>query len=369
MLEDLVIAVPGGPESVDLLVSRLEELGLVGWAIDGARLGHDGWVLARIAADEDGALATDDDGDLQLLELEDLEAALAATWPEAQVDVVVIGDEEVFGPLCQSHAGRLQEVAFAHAKGLRLDLEASMENLTLAEVRIGQQALFSRVQPVDGDDYQLVDVFSSAKGGSIVLWRRDPHLILQVLRGSKEVELHVWEPAWTPVGSAEHDELRDELRPVRGDASEIAKVLDLPTDSILPLRALLGRESPPLHELCDVLGLPVEALMVISGECAVEELPDAVIHEPKKLWAAMRAAMTPADDDPAWMRRCYEGGRELKPWYVLSNLLWVALGVVLVALWRRGGSRAWGVFGLVTALPSAIELPVRWVLKRRRAAE
>jgi hypothetical protein len=42
VLEDLVIAVPGGADAVDLLATRLEELGLVGWVIDGARLGHDG---------------------------------------------------------------------------------------------------------------------------------------------------------------------------------------------------------------------------------------------------------------------------------------------------------------------------------------
>lgn len=366
MLEDLLVAVPGGPESVDLWVARLEDLGVVGWAIDGARLGHEGWLLARIAADEDGALVTDDDGDLQLLELDDLADALAETWPEVQVGEVLIGGQEVLVPLCRADGGRLHEVAFANAKGMRLDLEASMEKLTLAEVRIGSKTLFSRVRPVDGDEYQLVDVFSTAKGGSIVLWRRDPHLVLQVLRGSSEVELHVWEPAWTPVGAAEHDALRDELRPAQGDAAQIAEVLDLPPESIVALSALLARQSPPLRDVCDLLGLPTEALMVISGECAVEDLPGAVVHEPKTMMAALRAVMTPSDDDPAWVRGYYEGGRELRPWYVVSNLLWAAFGLVLVGLWRRGGARVWGVLGLVTAVSTAVELPVRWWLKRRR---
>ncbi len=369
MFEHLVIAVPGAAETVDLLVARLEELGLVGWAIDGGRLGHEGWVIARVAADDEGALVTDRAGDLQLLELDDLQAALATVWPEVQVGDVVICHQDVFGPLCQSRTPRLHEVAFATAKGMRLDIQASIDKMTLVEARLGQKTLFSRVQPIEADEDELLNVFTSAKGGSIVLWRRGPHLVMQVLRRSTEVELHVWEPVWAPVGAAGHDELRDELRPAQGDAAEIAKVLDLPADSIVRLAALLGRESPPLREVCEVLGLPVEALMVISGECAIEELPGAVIHAPKGLLGAMGAAMKPSEDDPVWVRRYHEGGHELAPWYVVWSLLWGALGLMLVALWRNGGSRLWGVLGLVTAVSTAIELPVRWWLKRHRNSQ
>jgi hypothetical protein len=366
MLEDLVIAVPGGADTVDVLRARLEELGLVGWVIDGARLGHDGWVLARVAADDEGPVALDANGDWMLLELDDLRDALVATWPSAQVGDVVIGGQDVIGPLCSSRSARLHEVAFAPSKGLGLDLEASMEKLTLAEVRMGERTLFARVQPIEGLEHELVDVFTTAKGGAVVLWRRKPHLVLQVLQGREETELHVWEPAWTPVGPKDDDEIRELLRPVTGDADEIARVLRLPARSVPSLRELLGGETPPLNQLCDVLGLPDVAARVLSGECAVEELPGAVIHRPTTWAATMRAAMRPSDDDPAWVRWTDEGARELRPWYVVSSLATIVGGGALAASWRAGGSRGWGLVGSVMALGSIVDLPVRWWLKRRR---
>ena len=366
MLEDLLVAVPGGADDVDRLVLRLEALGLTGWVVDGARLGRAGWVLARVAADDEGAVATDDDGDWTLLEIDDLRDALASTWPGAQVGDVVIDGEDVIGPMCSSRSARLHEVAYATARGMRLDVEAGLEKLTLAEVRMGESTLFARVQPIEGPEHELVDVFSTARGGSVVLWRRDPHLVLQVLRGSKEVELHVWEPAWTPVGSEGDDEIRALLRPVTGDADAIGRALRLPAGSIAPLQALLDREMPPLNLLCDVLGLPDEAARVLSGECAVEDLPGAVVHRPTSLIATMRATMHPSADDPAWMRWADTGARELRPWYVASSLVSIVGGALLVAVWRAGGSRVWGVVGAVTAIGSVVDLPVRWWLKRRR---
>lgn len=368
MLEDLLIAVPGGVDTVDAVIARLEELGLVGWAIDGARLGHDGWVIARVAADEDGALASDDDDVLQLLEIGDLRAALVQTWPQAQIDDVVIAGHDVVPPLCQSPETPLHEVAVATARGMGLDMEASLEKLTLAEVRLGKKMIFARVQPIVGLEHELVDVFTTAKGGSVVLWRRDPYLVLQVLGRSKEVDLHVWGPRWAAVGAEAHDDVRFMLRPVDGDAAEIVKVLDLPTDSVVQLRALMRRETPSLDQLCELLGLPEEALRVISGDCGVEDLPGAVIHEPTKFTTVVRAAMRPSDDDPAWVQWIERGSRELRPWYVVSSLLTMVLGVWMVAEWRSGGSGFWGVLGLVMALGTAIDLPVRWWRRRRRMA-
>jgi hypothetical protein len=367
VLEDLVVAVPGGAESVDLLLARLEELGLVGWVVDGARLGHDGWVLARVAADDEGALATGDDV-WTSVEIDDLRAALAVTWPLVQVGDVVIGGQDVVGPLCRSEAPRLHEVAFATTRGLGLDVEASVEKLTLAAVRMGPKTLFARVQPIDGPEHRLVDVFSTARGGSVVLWRREPHVVLQVLRRGEEVELHVWEPAWAPVGPADHDDVRDALRPPRGDAAEIARVLHLPDDSVAALDALLHGETPPLNQLCDLLGLPDEAARVLSGECAVEELPGAVVHEPTTFRAGLREAMRPSDDDPAWVQWMDDGAREVRPWYVASTAMSAVLGVVLVTRWRTGGSRIWGLFGVVSVLGAVVDLPARWWLKRRRDA-
>jgi hypothetical protein len=366
MLEDLVIAVPGGADTVDVLLARLEELGLTGWVIDGARLGHDGWVLARVAADDEGAVASGDDGDWTLLEIDDLRDALAATWPAAQVGDVVIDGQAVVGPLCSSRSARLHEVAFATARGMGLDVEATVEKLVLAEVRMGPKILFARVQPIEGPEHELIDVFTTARGGSAVLWRRDPHLVLQVLQGREEAELHVWEPGWTPVGPEDDDEIRALLRPVTGDADEIARVLGLPARSVAPLRQLLDGETPPLNQLCDVLGLPDVAARVLSGECAVEELPGAVIHRPTTWAATMRAAMRPSDDDPKWVRWTDEGARELRPWYVVSSLATIVGGGALAASWRAGGSRGWGLVGSVMALGSIVDLPVRWWLKRRR---
>jgi hypothetical protein len=366
MLEDLVIAVPGGADTVDVLLARLEELGLTGWVIDGARLGHDGWVLARVAADDEGAVASGDDGDWTLLEIDDLRDALAATWPATQVGDVVIDGQVVVGPLCSSRSARLHEVAFATARGMGLDVEATVEKLVLAEVRMGPKILFARVQPIEGPEHELIDVFTTARGGSVVLWRRDPHLVLQVLQGREEAELHVWEPGWTPVGPEDDDEIRALLRPVTGDADEIARVLRLPARSVAPLRELLGGETPPLNQLCDVLGLPDVAARVLSGECAVEELPGAVIHRPTTWAAMMRAAMRPSDDDPAWVRWTDEGARELRPWYVVSSLATIVGGGALAASWRARGSRGWGLVGSVMALGSIVDLPVRWWLKRRR---
>jgi hypothetical protein len=368
MLEELVLAVPGGAETVDALAARLAELGLVGWVVDGATLGHDGWVVARVAADDEGALAAGDDGWV-LLEVDDLRAALAMTWPDAQVDDVVVAGQDVVGPLCQSGRARLHEVAFASAQGMGLDLEATFQKLTLASVRMGSKLLFSRVQPIEGPEHELLDVFSTARGGSVVLWRREPYLVLQVMRRSVGVALHVWGPAWTPFGP-ETDDLRAELGPERGDAAEVGQVLGLPDDAVRSLDGLMDAdEAPALNELCRVLGLPDEAALVLSGEWAVEELPDAVVHRPLAPAEAIRAALRPSEDDPAWVRWLDEGAREVRPWYVASSLISAAYGGWLVAASRRGGSRARGRVGVALVLGTAIDLPVRLWLRDRRPAD
>jgi hypothetical protein len=370
VLEELVLAVPGGAETVDVLAARLAGLGLVGWVVDGATLGHDGWVVARVIGDDEGALATGDDG-WQLLEPHDLRAALAGTWPEAQVGEVVVAGQDVVGPLCQSGRARLHEVAFATARGMGLDLEAAFEKLTLASVRVGTHLLFSRVQPIEGSEHDLLDVFTTARGGSVVLWRREPYLVLQVMRRSVGVELHVWGPAWTPFGpDGDDDGLRAELGPERGDAAEVGRVLGLPDDAVRALDEMMrADEAPALHRLCRALGLPDEAALVLSGECAVEELPGAVVHGPLTTAEAFRVAMRPSEDDPAWVRWLDEGAREVRPWYVASSLASAAYGAWLVSASRRGGSRARGRVGVALVLGTAVDLPVRWWLRDRRPGD
>ena len=367
MLDELVVAVPGGAESVGVLAARLDELGLAGWVVDGAVLGHPGWVVARFAGDVEGALAAGDDG-WELLEPDDLRAALAETWPEVQVDDVVVDGQDVVGPLCVSGRAPLQEVAFATARGMRLDLEASLRHLTLAAVRVGPKLLFSRATPIDGSELELLDVFTTARGGSVVLWRRGPYLVLQVLHRSEGVELHVWGPTWTPFGP-ERDDVRDEMRPERGDAVEIGRVLGLPADSVRALDEMMRvEEPPPLNRLCEGLGLPDEAALVLSGECSVEELPGAVVHRPLTTVETIRAAMRPSEDDPAWMRWLDAGAREVRPWYVASSLASAAYGARLVTTSRPGGRarRSRRATGVVLVLATAVDLPVRWWLKRRR---
>ncbi len=367
MLEELVVAVPGGAETVDALAARLHELGVAGWLVDGAVLGHDGWVVARVVADEEGALAAGDDG-WELLEIDDLRAALAATWPDVQVDDVVVDGQDVVGPLCQSRRAPLHEVAFATSKSMHLDLEATFEKVTLASVQMGPKLLFSRVQPIEGPEHELLDAFTTARGGSVVLWRRDPHLVLQVLHRSTEVDLHVWGPLWSPFGP-DHDDLRDDLRAEQGDAAEVGRVLGLSAESVEALDGLMRSAMPPLHELCHVLGLPDEAALVLSGECAVEELPGAVLHRPQTPMAAIRTAMRPTEDDPEWVRWLDTGAREVRPWYVASSLVSAAYGGWLVAASRRSGSRTRRRVGVALVLATAIDLPVRIWLRDRRPAD
>jgi hypothetical protein len=366
VLDELVLAVPGGADDVSVLAARLDDLGLAGWVVDGASLGHDGWVVARVVADDEGPLTAGDDG-WELLEVDDLRAALAVTWPEAQVDDVVVDGQDVVGPLCSSDRAPLHEVAFATSRGMMLDLEATFEKVTLASVRMGSRLLFSRAQPIEGPEHELLDVFTTAKGGSVVLWRREPHLVLQVMHRSTGAELHVWGPAWTPVGP-DRDDLRDELRPARGDALEIGRVLGLPEASVGALDELLRGDVPPLNRLCQVLGLPDEAALVLSGECAVDELPGAVLHHPQTPMEAMRTAMRPSEDDPAWVRWLDTGAREVRPWYVASSLASAAYGGWLVASSRPDGRarRSRRAAGVVLVLGTAVDLPVRWWLRRRR---
>ncbi|WP_456696358.1 hypothetical protein [Aeromicrobium sp. P5_D10] len=332
MLDDsLTVAVPGDAEAVEPLKSRLEELGVGGWIIDGADVAYPGWVLARVVGHED--LTTDD-----------LRDRLTVTWPDVRVDEVEVANGSIVGPAGPSPAEPLHEVGVARTRGLGLDFEAEFEEVRLAEVRTGERSVFARVQPFEGADHELIEVFTTAKRGSVVLHRRGGRVVLHVLRRSKAVELHVWEPCWTPVGGEDFDKLRRDLLPSPADAAQILTVLELPPESIGPLRALMSRESPPLDELCEILELPTEALRVISGECAVEGLPGAVVHEPPDA----------ADSDVGF------GWRDL---IVLPLSLFVFGGGIV--RWLNGGAMWWGVLAAIGMVLTIKNLVDRWIKRRR----
>lgn len=361
MLEDLIIAVPGDGDTVVLLKARLEELGLVGWAIDGTRLGHGGWVLARVSADDEGALAIDADGDLGLLEIDDLRASLLEDWPDAQVSEIDLGEESL-------DSAETRDVAVTSPANLVLSIAASMTESAIAEARIGDHLLVGRVRPAADGGEGLAAALASAKGTSTVLWREVGMTGVLVLRRGKVVAAHTWQPTWLPVGGAAQDDLRQALQWGQGDAAEIAKVLGLSPDLVLNLRALMRRESPSLEELCELLNLPEEALRVVSGECAVTDLPHVIVHEPKKMTAAVRESMKPSDDDPTWVRWIEEGQRELKWWYLVWCVGGLWLFGAMVVRWLNGGSPYWGVLGATCVMLMLMNLNRRWRAKRRRAA-
>lgn len=209
----------------------------------------------------------------------------------------------------------LYEVSVARTKGLGLDIEAEVEEVRLAEVRTGERSVFARTQqPSEGEDHQLLELFTSAKGGSVVLWRRGQRTELHVLRRSKVVGTHVWE---SPAGGA---------RPVSIDAATIVDVLGLTPESAAQLGVLLRREDAPLDELCRLLELPPEALRVISGECGVEDLPGAVVHEPED-----------DEDDPDQRF----GWRDL----IFNFVALIVFGSGVIR-WINGGSMVWGLLGV-----------------------
>lgn len=228
----------------------------------------------------------------------------------------------------------LREVAVARTKGLGLDFEAELEEVRLAEVQTGERSVFARAQPSEGDDHLLLELFTSAKGGSVVLWRRGPRTELHVLRRSKVVGMHVWEPSG------------DDLRPVQVDAATIVEVLGLAPESVVPLEALMRRENAPLDELCRLLQLPPEALRVISGECGVEDLPGAIVHEPE-------------DDEDAPDRRF--GWRDL----ILHGVCVFVFGSGVLR-WIDGGSTFLGLLG-AAGLILTIKAVVNDVSAMRRA--
>lgn len=358
MLEDLMIAVPGGADTVEKLIAELTRLGLVGWAIDGSRLGHDDWVLARVASDDEGAFVASVDGDLQLLEVGTLRGELVQRWPGAQVGEIDLGDPG-------AARGEVHEVAVTPAVNLMLPLVANRIEGAIAEADVDDCLIIARVEPDADGGEALAAALANAKGASTVLWHEVGMTGLLVLRRGKVVAAHTWQPDWLPVGDRAQDDLRQALKWGEGDAAEIVDVLELSPDAAAALQDLMQGDVPSPHELCDVLGVPEEARCVFAGEGSVGEIPGAVIHEPQGFTAAMRDVAKPSDYDPSWVRWVDAGERELKWWFVLTRLAFLIICVSAVWTWLHGGSVVMGLLGLVAGVVVIVDLGRKWMSKRR----
>lgn len=354
------VAVPGA--SPEDLAAALEQLHVVGSAIDGASLGIDGVAVARlVGGDDDVLVMRDDDTHAESITAATVLAHLAFRWPDAMVGDAAVDEYELCWPILVVRG--LRTVAVTPPADLMLPLFAKSAGVALHEARVGDRLL---VGIADGHELPvdvLVDVLANAKGRSVVLWRTDTHTGLHVMKRSKHAEAHMWEPSWTPFGHPALDELRDPG--LTGDAAAIGKLLDLSAADIVSLRAMLRRPQADLAALVDLLDLPSVVVDVLEGRTTVAELPGGTMPEAKGLIAT---AVQGSEYDPAWVRWVERGSRELRPWYVISSLLSIVLGVAMVVAWRSGGSAFWGVLGLVITLGTVIDLPVRWSRKRRRMA-
>lgn len=380
MNELIAVGVP--TSDVGAVRRALEERGLAGHVLDAVALGFPGWVVARVAAVDDEVLVLKGpEVPEECRTADDLAADLGATWPGTQVDVLEIEGVEPMFPLLLSPDLPATTVAVAPAGDLMLGVFAQVSRSTIHTLRVDDRlvvgiapgdTMVDGPEPADDgepaagavtlEDDVLVDALVNARGVAVVLWRRGPCTGLHLLRRGKHRHAHVWEPTWTAFGHPDLDGLRSDLRPVEGDAAVIAGLLDLPEDEVVALRALLRREDPDLAEVARLLRLPSEVTDVLAGRITVADLPGAVEERPP----SFREMMAPSEHDPRWMRVLDGGARELRPWYVVSALVWIAVCVWLVVGWRGGGSTSWGVVGLVTGLAQVLDLVVRWVARRRR---
>ncbi len=354
------VVVPGA--SADELSACLQQLHLVGSVIDGSKLGVRGVAVARIVGDEHSLLVVEDfHSPTETSESSVLEH-VAGRWTNAVLGDAAAEAYELTWPVVP--VGSFRTVAVTPPADLMLSLFAKGADVTLHEARVGECLL---VGLGDGHDLYpdvLVDVLTNAKGRSVVLWRTDAHVGLHVMNRGKHAESHLWEPTWNPFGHTDLDDLRDPG--VIGDAAAMGSLLGLTGADIVSLRALMRQPSPDLPILADLLGLPSEVVDVLEGRTTVADLPTGSIPEPRSFKRELVYATRASEHDPAWFRWIDTGFRELKPWYIGGSLLTIVIGVVFVVDWIGGGSAFRGVVGLVLALWTAIELPLRWWRKRRR---
>ncbi|MFC5679288.1 hypothetical protein [Aeromicrobium endophyticum] len=342
------------------LAQVLAGLGLVGSVVDGAALGLDGMTVARVVGDDDVALVVAEDGTSDDVEAEAVLERLEAQWPGALWGTAAAEAHDLQWPVMGARPART--VAVTPPADLMLGVVARDDAFVLHEARVGDRLLVGIAHDHDLAADVLVHVLVNARGRSVVLWRSGGHVGLEVLKRGSRRASHVWEPGWTPFGVAD-DGLRDPG--VTGDAAAIGSLLGLADDDVVSLRALMRRE-PDLDALAGLLGLPPAAVAVLEGRTTVAKLPGGRVVEPATGRDLVRQAVRPSEHDPAWMRWFDRGARELRPWYVLSSLVSVAIGVFFVASWAADGSAFFGVVGLVMAAGTVVDLAVRWWRRRAR---
>lgn len=355
------IALPGADR--DAVVRRLDQMGLVGAAVDGHRLGLHDVVVARVIGGQDDVwvLRGPDDQD-QVITLDELTRDLACSWAGTVVGSEFFDRHSVADPVLVSTAVPRASVAVTPRADLMLGVVAKATGATFHEVVVDDRLVVDLsggpTLVLDG----LVDALGNAKGRSVVLWKVGDHVALHAMRRGHHAAAHVWTPSWTPFGHPDLDDLRDPE--ITGDAAVFGDVLKLSPQQVVDLRAMMGRETPDLVALARILDLPEVVADVLDRRTTVADLPGAVLAEPRSL----RDSLGGSEHDPAWLRALEEGPRQLRAWYLITSLLTLALGAFLLIGWVAGGSAFWGVIGLLLTLGTVIDVPIRWRLKRRRAS-
>jgi hypothetical protein len=352
------VVVPGA--SASELAAVLEPMRLVGSVIDGESLGLAGSAVARLVGEGDDVDTVDEHGHGSWTPQEVVRTHLAQRWPQALIGAAATDAHALTWPCMRVDSS--WTVAVTPPADLMLGVFAGASGLTLHEARVGDRLLVGVEESHDMAVDILVDVLVNAKGRSVVLWRTGTHTGLHVMRRGKNVHAHLWEPTWTPFGPEGMDEVRDVG--VGGDAAAIGALLDLPSPAVVSLRAMMRRPDPDLDALVDVLDLPSEVTDVLTGRTTVAQLPGGHVPQPRSLREEISSV---SEHDPAWVRWYERGARELRPWYVVSSLVSLAVGVLFLTRGALGGDAVfWRGVGLVMVLGTAIDLPVRWWRRRRR---
>lgn len=365
-LDPPLLAFPGG--DVEAVADDLGRCGLIGWAVDGHVMGHDGFVLALLlGVQERLVVASFDAEDVADVELassaEPLERVLAS-WPGSSLVIDELNGQRLSFPACVATDLPFATVAVTPPADLMLGVASQSAEVELHRAEVDGNIVIGVGTRSEVPDDFLAAMLTGAKRTSVVLWRRGPVIGLIVLRNGEEQEVHWWAPPWTPIGSDETAELRELIGSPQGDAAEIAGLIGRVDDVVL-IRALLRRQAPPIAEIVETLSLPSAVVDILEGRIAVTDLPGGEVVEPQRVRDVLKHAWRPSEHDPAWIRRYDRGASELRPWYVIGNLLALMIGVLLIV---EAGGIGWfrGLFGFVVALGVMIDLPVRWWLKRRR---
>jgi len=150
---------------------------------------------------------------------------------------------------------------------------------------------------------------ASGRRVGVLLWRQGGAAGFVAARRGRAAEAHAWNPVWQVAGVDEQgrppelvEEVRDFLAPPTADATRTARLLRIAEDDVVALRALLRRRGDSrrwLEEFAALAALPADAVGVLAGAVAPEQLPGALRVEPtgpvQAVWqaAARRQVLSP----------------------------------------------------------------------------